>query len=63
VSGVCSGAPLCCEGDPLTFVHSVGDLVEFTTVAIVGDDLGRVGFDEAGHCREVEWLAEVGNGT
>jgi hypothetical protein len=51
-----SGAPLHCEGAAPTFVHSVGDLVEFTTVSLlqVGVGLGRVGGGEGRHCGDVK---------
>ena len=57
-----SGAPLRCEGAAPTFVHGVGDLVKFTTIALVGGGLGSVGNGEAWHCREVtrKWLAVFG---
>ena len=32
-----------------TFVHSVRDLVKFTTVALLGDGLGGIHVGEGGH--------------
>jgi hypothetical protein len=43
-----------------TFVDSVGDLVEFTTVALLGDNLGGV-VGEGGHCRRVNWMVVAGS--
>ena len=58
-----SGAPFRYDGAAPTFVHSVGDLVKLTTIALVGGGLGSVGDGEAWHCREVirKWLTVIGS--
>ena len=60
-----SGAPLRCEGAAPTFIHSVGNLVEFTTVTVslFEDGLGCVGGGKGRHYGEVKRWAVVGRGS
>ena len=39
-------------------MNSVGDLVKFTTVTLVGDGLGCVGLSEPWHCGKLKGLCE-----